>query len=61
MADKQPDTTLLLASLCDGIKRLEWAIAAAGEDRTYYLEEAKKRRQYVEKHILGDDTKGPIE
>ena len=56
---QQPDMVLMLASLCDAMKRLEWAIENRDDARDYYLEEAKKRRRYVESKILPEDSGGP--
>lgn len=57
MNEKDPDIYLLLASLCDAIKRLEWAmLAGTTVDQRAYIHEAKKRRAYVEEKIL----KAPI-
>jgi len=42
-----------IATLCDVIKRMEYAMQSSNiNDREYYLEEAKKRRKQVEKKIL---------
>lgn len=42
-----------LASLCDSMKRLERAIQSDNiDDRSYYIEEAAKRREAAEKIIL---------
>lgn len=41
---------LAVACLCDGMKRLEWAINEPNQ-RDYYLEEAKRKRESAERDI----------
>lgn len=52
---RDPDLPLLIATLCDAMKRLECAIESDAVDRKGYLEEAAKRRKYVENKLLEDE------
>ena len=50
-----PRTAIVIAVLCDAIKRLEWAIAESSPgDRQNYLDQCAKRRKQLEDKILGD-------
>lgn len=51
------ECVLMIAGLCDVIKRLELAIQNSGENRAYYVAGATEKRRDIERKILGEAKK----